>query len=158
MVVGQPLAMALDRAPTIAAVRKFAPRWGNAADWDQTIALCGADFPHFNSGVIYWESTSQARDLFSTWEKELERYRATDQAPLLRAIHLSRQSPMRLPSIYNFALEDSKTLPVIRHFVGLRPDQALEKMLRVFSCRERRMRRHTYSQQVFSRTAVSDTD
>jgi hypothetical protein len=124
------LAFALDRAPTVGAVRRSAPTWGSAVDWEETIALCGAESAHHNSGVIYWSSSPLTSNVFALWEREIDKYRSTDQAPLARALHTLKCKPDKLNQKYNVQTGQARLYQpaVIRHFSGCNIDQTVFEM------------------------------
>lgn len=131
----RPIAMALDRAPTVGIVRKFAPTWGNPADWEETLAACGPGAAHYNSGVIYWEDHEDARRLFREWEAEISKWCGVDQPPLVRAIHRSGVTPLVLPRLGNVQTLQGRMYDraLIRHFSGLTAADAMEEMLKWYS-------------------------
>lgn len=125
-----PIAFALDRAPTLGGLRLCAPTWGIAGDWEETIALCGAESAHYNSGVIYWTSSPLSAEVFALWEQEIRKYCATDQAPLVRSLYLLNCKPRKLKPIYNVQSGQSSLYEaaVIRHFSGRKEGHAILEM------------------------------
>jgi len=81
-------AMALDARPTIGQAADFLRSLGEIDDAEvtSTLAACGGDFPHYNSGVIAWEQNEQSQKLFDAWHAEWQLYNGRDQAALARAI------------------------------------------------------------------------
>jgi hypothetical protein len=129
-----PIAMARDRAPTVGMVRRLAPEWGDSSDWEETLALCGEEATHYNSGVIYWEDDDAVDELFRQWEEQMKKCSVIDQCPLVRAIHLSDMPPLVLPAVVNVQTLQSKLYEraVIRHYSGMNTAEALNEMLRAY--------------------------
>lgn len=129
-----PVAMARDRAPTLQSVLERAPAWGNPQEWAETALLCGPGAPHFNSGVVYWATSSASEEFFKKWEEEFLRYCATDQAPLARAISRTACPPASLGQRLNVQTGQTAWYPsaIIRHFNGIRGDRVLDAMVAAY--------------------------
>jgi lipopolysaccharide biosynthesis glycosyltransferase len=95
------IAIGLDASSTLGHASRWWARLLNRGEWNETLKLCGRQFPHFNTGVMLWRRNDRVRELFGVWHEEWKKYQRFDQWALCRAIQKTGVMPAVLPRKYN---------------------------------------------------------
>jgi hypothetical protein len=98
-----PIGLVPDRLPLVSQCDHVA-----AEEKVMTLATLGGDATHFNSGLILWRSSEEARNLFAHWHQQWCHFERHDQLALARAIHRSGVNVKSLPSSYNTSPRDAR--------------------------------------------------
>jgi hypothetical protein len=98
------MAMAIDARPTVGESMKYLRElnYCEEAESQQTLDICSAEFPHYNSGVFVWKTGDASQRLFDRWHQEWRIFGERDQAALARTLVSTNIKPTVLPSRYNY--------------------------------------------------------
>lgn len=99
------VAMALDADPRIgrgAQVFLNYPGFTTPDEVEETLNLCGTDFPFYNSGVMIWRQSEKMESFFNRWHEEWRKYGRADQLALARALFKIAPTVKRLDSKFNY--------------------------------------------------------
>lgn len=59
-------------------------------DVDAVIKMTGTgEYPHLNTGMLFFRKSPEVEDLYNLWHKEWERFHYRDQGAFVRAVHQS---------------------------------------------------------------------
>lgn len=83
---------------------------------DYTLGLLPANFPHYNSGVILFDKSSES--LFKRWHQEWIQFARHDQLALARAIYKERVTVNLLDESYNCPPDRITESTKLIHFSG----------------------------------------
>lgn len=108
---GSDLAMAFDADPQVGRGARVFLKYQDftsEAEVEETLSLCGEDYPFYNSGVMIWRKSEKTREFFERWHMEWLKYRRADQLALARALCVSDVNVKTLPQKYNFPVMSDK--------------------------------------------------
>lgn len=97
------MAITPDRHPTVALCGHICEEEKN-----YTLEYIPESATQFNTGVILWKDSIQTQSLFEQWYQEWLKFKKQDQLALVRAIHNTKFSINKLPSIYNVCPIDAE--------------------------------------------------
>ena len=103
-----------------AAAVEWPPEHVSVKEIRHTLAICGADYPFLNGGVLIFRQCEKARELFHVWHEEWQTYRQCDQFALARALVLTATKPVILPPRYNEYVSDGSVpdgAAALLHFI-----------------------------------------